>query len=58
MPGFSESRFQPRRINAFGAPPSIDHSCTSPLAVVTFKKIREWGLVNTILITSPLSSMG
>jgi GDPmannose 4,6-dehydratase len=38
--------------------PSIDHSCTSPLAVVTFKKIREWGFVNTILITSPLSSMG
>src|SRR5678816_460277 len=58
VPGTTELRFQPLRINAFGAPPSTAHCCFSPVAVVTSMCSHECGLLNCIFVTTPSSLIG
>src|SRR6188508_177353 len=58
VPATTELRFQPLRINAFGAPPSTAHCCFSPVAVVTSMCSHECGLLNCIFVTTPSSLIG
>src|SRR5204863_10024080 len=47
VPGGSELRFQPRRMRAFGAPPSTIHSVTVPSGFFTSMWIHECGLIHS-----------
>src|SRR5688572_25246764 len=58
VPAGSESRFQPRRIKAFGAPPSTIQVVTVPSAFLTSMWIHECGLIHSIFFTVPRSLTG
>src|SRR5882672_980550 len=58
MPTGSEFLLQPRRISAFGAPPSTAHRSTFPSGPVASMWIQECGLVHSTLKTVPLILTG
>src|SRR5262245_19359170 len=59
VPSVSEFLFQPRRSNAFGAPPSTIQRSTFPVAgSFTSMWIQECGLIHSIFTTVPRSLTG
>src|SRR3954468_10577039 len=57
LPGFSELRFQPRRISVVGEPSSKSHSFFTPFSSAPETTTRACGLVHSRRMTSPVTVM-